>query len=430
MVFLLHLIAVDSILLDKCDTGLKKYYNYLGIMVFLIGVVAFISAYEIFYSIHSGRILSILLGLMMTFIIWNYYRFLFITISSIASYNPNTMLDSKFSYQDIHKFYPIIIIASFLSIGMMLLLFDNQIMIQIQGEDNRYVGFVSKIILLRDLIGTSSVLVFSLLYVTLFILPLIIRLYVKEIRNGQYEYVKNNFENSMIKDQYEYCKDAYEIMLKNAAKPIEIQRFDIENSFVKNPFIDRIIELNGEVSTPLIMSEVIKEDKVNDNLVQCSYCKRLTIKFVEEEFGRKCLQCKRTAVTDDLELDYINKYIYQFVLKNSDLKVEKISIFIRNGGDIIENDFYPSIYLPITCDRLENNSFSISKGYGMYEVEELLLKLYSYVAMNESDYYGLGMFLVFNYFESKNRVEKLAQIEYYINHYNSVETDAYKSFIK
>ncbi len=430
MNFFLHLIAVDSLLLNKCDVTLRKYYNYLGIMVFILGIVAFLSAYEIFYSIHAGVLISILLGILMTLIIWNYYRFLLITISSIASYNPSTMLDSKFNYQDLHKFYPLIIIASFLSIGMMLILFDHQIILQTDGQDLKYFGFVSKIILLKKLIGINSVLLFSLIYILLFVLPLIIRLYVKEIRNGQYEYIKNNFENSMIKDQFEYCRDAYEIILKEAAKPMEVKGFSIENSFVKDPFKDRMIELNGEVSTPLIMSEQLKEDKINANLVQCHYCKRSTIKFIEDTFGIKCMQCKKTSVTDDLELDYINNIIYKFVLEKSSKEFERISISFNAGNETIGvKDFYPSHFLPFDCVEIGVFMFAIPSGYGLYEVEELLLKLYSYFIYREENYLGNGLFLVFNYFESKNRIEKLAQIEYYINHYNSVETEEYKNYL-
>ena len=420
MEFLSFFNAIDPIILSDCRPEYKKYYNALGIMIIILFLLSILGIYSILTQIGLNDIASALGGFFFSFFFLMFYRLNIISISSIASdYEERNLLPkNEFLFRDLIKFVPITIFSWFIASGLLTLIYQSKLEVLHHALKIKNAGWFTNYILLKQGLGTYELWVFIIAVFVIFCLPLFSFFYIKEIRNGQYNYLNNNYQNSLILSQYNYCKDAYEIILREKAGKYLRDDFDVERSFIENPYEEKEVEINGEYSVPLIMSDKIAIKEIQE--ITCRLCGNLG----EESFEEKvCDACYQNSPDTDEEIQEISTKVYDY-MKEKFGTVEEI-IFKFKDIPIIEN-LPLKKYFSCKIEHFINNIYYIEDIVSIGVIQESLVKLYSYqIDETNKEFLGYALKNCVDFFN----VTKQYDEELRLMNYTSIsKNDEVKSF--
>ncbi len=309
---LLYIASVDPVLIDRCRPRQRLYHSMLGLSLL---VYAFITALAVMYVVEllgASHFFAGIVGLLFAGMLLNLYRFFFITISCRATYDTGLKLTNHPTFADAWRLSLLGFMGTAVSLCLLVFLYRHTIHAVIPA-DEAGMGMAAR---LRWLYGYLGALVYNVLLaamVALYLLPMILKLYFRPFRNGEYEWLRNQFENQRIRDQYTYMKDAYTLTLKEATGSWLRKDFSPGDSFVPDPFTHKLLDPDARVNIPIAMVETIEYKAIEKAVAaqkgtgraiqDCDYCgePKVSVHILESGLAR-CMRCQTNALEDENEL--------------------------------------------------------------------------------------------------------------------------------
>ena len=420
MNFLSFFNTIDPLILSECRQEYKKYYNALGIMMIIILILTIIGISSILVQIGLNTLLSIFGGFFFAFFFLMYYRLNIISISSVASQHEDQeqMPRNEFLFRDVVKFVPITIFSWFVSSGLMTLIYGEKLAIIGRALGMKNLGWFSNYTLLKEGLENFEFWLFNIAVFVMFSLPLFCFYYIREIRNGQYNYLNNNYQNSLILTQYNYCMDAYETILRDKAGVMLRKNFNPEKSFLQNPYTEKAVDINGEYSVPLIMADKI-ETKIAEE-IHCTICGNLGNESPENGI---CVSCYELTGINEHDLDELCNKVYEFMNAKYGINSKIIAKF--KDIPVIENTGWEK-YLKCKVEYFMNTIYYVDEVYSKGQIQETLVKLYTYQFQNDDkNILGLALKNSYDYFQNTKQFNEVLRLYTYVSEVRNDETSSF-----
>lgn len=307
---LLHISAIDPQIIERCRPDQRYYHSIIGLMLVVLAGCTVLAVWYALYLLNAGFFLSLAGGMVFAVMLMNLYRFFFITISCRATYDEHLILKNPVNVTDALRLTLLGFLGGVIGICFELFIYRDYIEQNATEEDR--MGIVSREIWLGNELGLLHYVIL-MLFIFAFLIPIVLKLYFKPLRNGEYEWIRNQLENQRIKDQYAYAKDTYERILRKTAGKYLREDFKPEDSFCPDPFEGKILDADARVNIPIAMADdmvyddieasIKEQEKIGDSIQTCDYCgqTKISVKILDTGLSR-CAACDATALEDEDEL--------------------------------------------------------------------------------------------------------------------------------
>ncbi len=309
---LLTISGYDPVIAYRCKPRQQAYLYGLSIGVLFVGLFSVLTGWKLSIWAGSTPLPAILLGGIFSMMLTNLYRFMLTSIACRATYDRHLKLRNTLRTADVWRLgllaMPGIVVA-----GTMLLWWHPATW---QSADTVQVGLTGRLMQAKDALGWVLYpwLVLGLL---LWWLPLLAKQYLRPLRNGEYEWLRNQFENQRIRDQYAYMKDGWLLILKEATENKLRIGFDENIAFIPDPFVGKLLDADARVNLPLAMAQDAQEyqgikeaieaqGKVGKAIQDCDFCGKPSVPVHLLESGlARCADCEAEALEDEDELHVV-----------------------------------------------------------------------------------------------------------------------------
>jgi len=313
MNWLLTISAVDEQLLNRCQPVQQRWFYILSCCMLLLNVLAFLAGWQLgSWAFHRFGI-ALLFALFFGAMLGNLYRFLLSTIVCRATYDRYLKLPIRPSAADFWRMG--LLAMPGLVVSASLLAAWHPATINYNWPENA--GIANHFSVLWQQLG-SYLFLWMGCGLLLWWTPLLAKQFIKPLRQGEYEWLRNQYENQRIRDQYAYAKDAWISIISRAVNGPMREGFDPDSSFVKDPFAGKLLDANAAVNVPLAMADDtalyagIEQTKQNLQSVEtgviqdCDFCAAsgLPVSLLETGLAR-CKKCEAEAIDDEDELHKI-----------------------------------------------------------------------------------------------------------------------------
>lgn len=242
--------SFDPYFVNQSNENEKKIFLFMGIVLFLLAILSFISYTYVGYLLLNNIAGSIFIGLIFPFFLINFYRLTLITFSWY-----------KFSDAKIQKpkYLTAIIKILFMSLNILFFIYAFEILLfkdkmnDLIVSKNYVDGIITRIKILYTHFPISQV--FSVILWLLFIWPLVVRNFVEKY-GCNYDELKLKVEEKQIRKQFNIFLNKY----KNKIRVIS------KNNFEEDTIFDLMIDPPFDIHFSYKLIKIESDEKLFDSL--------------------------------------------------------------------------------------------------------------------------------------------------------------------
>lgn len=188
------------IIKEYASKKIKLYFTFIGILVFSILIVCFISALYLIQTVFNNIIIDIGVGMVWGYIVTNMYVLLLFTITPAILPTRQKAEMARFS---------ISMILRILIVSILALITAQPICVLILRPDSYTLVGDINYLLSHDL---YSILI-SLLILLIFLTPIFLKFHIRKIEEGMFYEINKKLNKEFVENKYNEFKEEYERIL-------------------------------------------------------------------------------------------------------------------------------------------------------------------------------------------------------------------------
>lgn len=253
--WLYKLSGEDYTIIQKCNKNIKLYFTLIGLLVFLILLSSFFSAYYFADNLFANGLIGLAVAILFCYVLATMYVLLLYTVTPVLLPSKSNLKNKrssvfiKFSLSMFVRIFIVILLAIVIAQPLNIL-FLNPNSTAFASDINYYFR------------KSPFMTINTLLYVILFLLPIFLKYKIREL--GQFYSLKTEIEKQLIEDEYHFFKLRYiEILESN------ITRFNkvILNSLA--PYLKSLQKVNPRAYEKYFIQ--IQNEVVAENIEKYEY---------------------------------------------------------------------------------------------------------------------------------------------------------------